>query len=202
MEDYTSNSYKSKRAEAEAPEERKKAEKVVNGPVKVRKKNELQKAAGSILSNDLPTVFYYILNEEFVPAVKKFIDDAISNGVHRLLYGESSKRSKDSSRSKISYDGYYKGDDKRPTENQVRSNMFEYENIVIEHRGDAEAVLDDLLEAIDCGYLVSVADLYDKLGVTAPHTSHKYGWSDLSGARIVHTRDGYILKMPKPKPFD
>lgn len=204
MEDYASNSNKAKRAQAEAqaPEEQKTVAKVVTGPVKVKKQNEFQKAIGSVIVSDLRTIAAYLMKEKLLPAVKKFVFEAGSDALHMAMYGNASTSKGGSGGSKISYSGYYKSDERKPVETPIRDNLFEYERIVIEHRGDAEAVLDDLKEALDHGYLVSVGDLYDKLGVTKPHTAHKYGWEDLSTARIVHTTDGYILKMPRPKPFD
>lgn len=205
MEDYASNSNKAKRAQAEAQasEEQKPAAKIVTGPVKIKKQNEFQKALGSVIVGDLRTIGAYFLKEKLIPMVKNLVFEGGSDALHMALYGEASRSKSSSGGSKISYNGYYKSDESKPvTATAGRDDLFEYERIVIEHRGDAEAVLDDLKEALDRGYLVSVGDLYEKLGVTKPHTSHKYGWSDLSTARIVHTTDGYILKMPKPKPFD
>lgn len=205
MEDYTSNSNKTKRAQAEAqaPEEQKPAAKIVTGPVKIKKQSEFQKAISSVIVSDLRTIGAYFLKEKLIPMVKKLVFEGGSDALHMALYGEASRSKSSSGGSKISYNGYYKSEENKPVAATAgRDDLFEYERIVIQHRGDAEAVLDDLTEAIDHGYLVSVADLYEKLGVTKPHTAHKYGWSDLSTARIVHTTDGYILKMPRPKPFD
>ncbi len=207
MEDYTSNSNKAKRAQAEAPApEEKKVDKIVTGPVKVKKKSEFQKAIGSVIVGDLSAIGAYLLKEKLIPTLKKFIFEAGSDAIHMAMFGNAASSKSSSGGSKISYNGYYKSDERKPIEAPVANKLFEYERIVIEHRGDAEAVLDDLKEALDHGYLVSVGDLYDKLGITDPSiataTSHKYGWEDLSTARIVHTTDGYILKMPRPKPFD
>lgn len=205
MEDYASNSNKAKRAqtEAQAPEEQKPAAKIVTGSVKIKKQNEFQKALGSVIVSDLRTIGAYFLKEKLIPMVKKLVFEGGSDALHMALYGEASHSKSSSGGSKISYNGYYKSEENRPVTTATgRDDLFEYERIVIEHRGDAEAVLDDLKEAIDHGYLVSVGDLYEKLGVTKPFTAQKYGWSDLSTARIVHTTDGYILKMPKPKPLD
>lgn len=50
--------------------------------------------------------------------------------------------------------------------------------------------------------MVSVADLYDLIGVTGNYTDNKYGWTDIRSASVVRVRDGYIVKMPKAMPLD
>ena len=50
--------------------------------------------------------------------------------------------------------------------------------------------------------IVTVADLYDMAGLTAPYTSQKYGWMSVNGVNVVRTRDGYVLKLPRAVPID
>ena len=59
-------------------------------------------------------------------------------------------------------------------------------------------VLDQLEAAINQYQIVSVADLYDLAGITCrSYTANKYGWTDLQSAKVVRTRDGYILQLPR-----
>lgn len=57
-------------------------------------------------------------------------------------------------------------------------------------------------EMISVYGMVSVADLYDLIGVTGNYTDNKYGWTDIRSASVVRVRDGYIVKMPKAMPLD
>ena len=66
-----------------------------------------------------------------------------------------------------------------------------------------EEVLDKMFELLDTYQFVSVADLYDLVGVTGNYTDNKYGWTNLRGAEPVRMRDGgYALKLPKAYPID
>jgi len=56
-------------------------------------------------------------------------------------------------------------------------------------------------EAIAEYGLVSVADMYDLAGVSAPYTSHDYGWMSLRSADVKRIRDGYIIDLPKFMPL-
>ena len=61
--------------------------------------------------------------------------------------------------------------------------------------------MEDLLDQYK---LVSVADLYDLVGISGDYTDNKYGWTNLRNARVERLRyeDGYILKLPKALPLD
>jgi hypothetical protein len=56
--------------------------------------------------------------------------------------------------------------------------------------------MDQLIEKYET---VSVADLYELLGVTSSYTDEKWGWVDLREATIRRVRDGYLLDLPKPE---
>lgn len=50
--------------------------------------------------------------------------------------------------------------------------------------------------------MVTVADMYDLAGLTAPFTAQRYGWFNIRTAEVIRGRDGYYLKMPKAMPID
>ena len=68
--------------------------------------------------------------------------------------------------------------------------------------GEAEDVLSRMDELIDTYGVVSVADLYDLVGISCNYTDNKYGWTNLRNAEPVRVRDGYMLKLPKALPID
>lgn len=204
--DYKPNSHKYKEGGSEAPNDRK-MEKVVTGAVKTRKKNEIRKLTDVFISEDAANVKSYIVMDVLIPSIKKAISDIVTNGIDMILYGETRGKKGGSSGSKISYRNYYERSDDRSRRDDSRvRNIFDYDDIVIETRGDAEMVLDRMEEALERYKMVSVADLYDAVNITAPYTSNKYGWCDLevfrSVARVVPVRDGYMLKLPKAMPID
>jgi hypothetical protein len=75
---------------------------------------------------------------------------------------------------------------------------LDYDNIIFDNRGDAEAVLTSMEDILDQFGCVSVADLYDLADVAAPnYTVNNYGWTNLANAQVLRCRDGYIIKLPK-----
>lgn len=198
MENYPSNSHKAREEVAE-----KKVEKVVSGKTSTKKKSGIRKLSDTFLSEDVGNVKSYIFSEVLLPAAKKLVSDIVTNGIDMLLYGEI--KNKKGNSSKVSYSRYY--EDRRDRSRDYRSpvvrNNFDYDEIIFETRGDAEAVLDAMYDILNQYKVVSVAELYDLASITTHnYTCNNYGWIDLRGSSVVRVRDGYILKLPRALAID
>lgn len=196
MEEYRSNSNKSKERQNE-PVPEKKVEKIVSGSVKSKKKSGIEKLTSVFVPEDVDNVKSYIFEDIVVPAVKDIILDAV-----RAFLGVNGRPDrKGSPSSKVAYRRYY--DDNRRDSGSSRSrNTYDYDDIILDNRGEAEDVLCRMDELIATYKIVSVADFYDLVGVTGNWTDNKYGWSDIRSASIVRVRDGYMIKLPRPLPID
>ena len=198
MEEYTPNSHKFKAEIAE----KKKVEKVVKGKVGTRKKSGVRKLTDIFVSEDAANVKSYILMDVLIPSVKKAISDIVTNGIDMILYGGSGQTKKLSLSSKISYRNFYERDDEKYRESRKAKIGYSYDEIVLETRGEAEEVLTRMDELIETYGMVSVADLYDLVGITCNYTDNKYGWTSVRNAEPVRARDGYVLKLPRPIPIN
>lgn len=199
MEEYKPNSHRSKE-EAATPKE-KKVEKVVHGAVKTRKKSGLEKAKGLFISDDAANLKSYVLMDVLIPAFKKAISDIVTNGIEMILYGETGRSRRNSPAGSVSYRNFYdRRDDRRQLNSPVKAG-YSIDDVVLETRGEAEDVLARMDELIEMYGVVSVADLYDLIGVTGNYTDNKYGWTNIRNAEPIRVRDGYLLKLPKPLPI-
>lgn len=199
MEDYKPNSHRSKEA---PPVKEKKVEKVVQGAVKTRKKNCLEKAKSVFISDDAANIKNYVVMDVLIPAMKKAISDIVTNGIEMILYGETGRTKRSSPAGSVSYRNYYdrRDDDRRTYKTPTRVG-YSIDDIVLETRGDAEDVLSRMDELVDTYGIVSVADMYEMVGITGNYTDNKYGWTNIRNARPVRVRDGYLLDLPKPQPI-
>lgn len=202
---YTPNSHKYKEQQKAAATEEKRVQKVVKGPVKT-KKNEVRKFADIFISEDVANVKNYIFMDVLVPAIKKAIYDIVTNGIDMFLYGGSGRSRSGSSGTKVNYRNYY---DQKNTNNNYRGsepsrnhNAFDYDDIVFSNRGEAEAAKQQMQDIVARYGIVTVNDLYEMTPLSAPYTSQKYGWMDVSNVEVVRVRDGYILKLPRAVPID
>lgn len=201
MTDYQPNSHKSK---ANNTTEKKKLEKVVSGKVKTKKKNEFQKLAGNIISEEATNLKSYIILDVLIPAIKDAIEDVVINGIRMLLRGETGARRSGGSSgvAKVSYNKAYDSRDTMRGHTTRGRVGYSFDNVVLETKGEAEDVLTRMDELIDTYGIVSVADMYDLVGVVGNYTDNKYGWTNLRSAEIVRVRDGYLLKFPRVMPID
>lgn len=200
---YTPNSHKYKK-EQKANVEEKRIQKVVKSPAKT-KKNEVRKLADIFISEDASNVKNYIFMDVLVPAIKKAIYDIVTNGIDMFLYGGSGKSKINSSGTKVSYRNYYEQKNNSPVRsnetNRVQ-NGFAYEDVIFPSRGDAESAKQQMQDLVARYGLVTVNDLYEMAMLSAPYTSQKYGWVDVSNVSVERVRDGYVLKLPRAVPID
>ena len=199
--EYKPNSHKYKEEQKTAAEEPKRVEKVVHGAVRTKKRSDIRRVADVFISEDVKNVKSYVLMDVLVPAIKKAISDIVTNGIDMILYGETGHRGRGSS-SKVSYRSYYdRRDDERRDNGRTRSR-FDFDDIIFESRGEAQAVREQMEDMIKRYGVVTVADMYDMAALDHPYTSNKYGWMNISNAYVDRCGGGYIIKLPKATPID
>lgn len=191
--DYKPNSHKYK-AEQKEKEREKRAEKVVTGNVKTKKKSGGRKIADSFIGDDAGNIGNYILNDVLIPSVKKAVVDIVTDGIAMLL-GTDKKKGRSGSSTYVSYRSY--SDDRDDRYRSSRTRSYSFDDIIFESRGEAEEVLDRMDELIDTYHAVSVADMYDLAGLSCDYTDNKYGWTSLRSADIVRVNGGYMIKLPR-----
>lgn len=203
MADYKPNSNRFKEEQKHASADEKRVSKVVKGNVKTKKKSEISKFADIFIVEDFHTVVTYAFTDVLIPGAKKIIRDVLFESID-MLFGTTGSRNKKDNGPHVSYAKFYEKDrDRRPSEAPRATSRFDFDNLVFESRGEAEAVLDEMNNVIGTYGFVSVADLYDMAGLSnPPYTSNKFGWTNISSAEAVRVSDGYILKLSKALPID
>ena len=197
MDEYKSNSYRSKSVDhkkEQTPE--KKIERVVSS-AKVRKRKPLQKILDVLVQEDPETIKRTIMTDVIIPSIKRGLSDT----VNMILYGKKAKNDRQHNGTMVSYRKYYENPDDRSVEPSYQMNG-NYNNIIIDNRGEAEALLRSMEDAIKRYGVLSIADFYDMVGMKSSYTDNKYGWSDLRNAGIISTADGYLIKLPKAMALD
>lgn len=202
MEEYKPNSHKYKQEQKEKKNEEKKLEKVISGTAKVKKKTKTSKLAEAFISEDATNVKSYIVSDVLIPAAKKLISDIVKDGIEMILYGGTghSKRTNGLRTDYVSYNRFAdKRDDRRLIGESRVTSGYSYDDVILETRGEAEEVIDAMNDIIDVYGMVSIADLYELVGVTGQFTDNNYGWTNIRTAEPVRTPDGYIIKLPRAK---
>lgn len=190
--------------------------KIANGKVVNAKPGLLRKLQTAIVSTDNKDVGSYIVEDIIAPSIKKAISDIVTNGTDMFsdtirsgadafLWGDPDASRKRRTRSShISYDNYSSRDRGHSFERRESSSVYDYGDIILDSRGEAEEVLYKMDELIETYGIVSVLDLFDMVGASTRPTDEKYGWTNLRGASAERAKhgSGYILRLPKARPLD
>lgn len=215
---YPANSHKVRQIKSADEEKKdapdKKVEKVIKGEVVKRKKGLGRKIVETFKGDDDHNVGEFLVLDVAIPALKSLLSDLVIQGVERTLFGDGrsapSRRPSPGSRS-TSYTSYNRysspsgrageADGPRTISSRARAS-HEFDEIVLATRGEAESVLDSLVELVNNYDVATVSDLYDLVGITGNFTDEKWGWFDLRSASIRPVRGGYLLNLPHTQPVD
>lgn len=201
------NSHVSKERREEAREQPR-TKRVTRGKIRRKKKSWVTKLSDSFLADtDATSVVEYIVHDVLIQAAKGMIDDMLRGSLDMMLWGDRGsgrsrrdRRDRDG-RSHVSYTKYYDDRDRDRTRRSMSDrarSTHEFDEIILDSRGEAEEVMDCLGDIIYKYGQATVADLYDLVGITAKHTDYKYGWTDLRNAKAPsRIRDGYLLNLPR-----
>ena len=228
MDSYPSNSHKSKetdsklndlskrarKLEEDSLEDSKKIEKVVEGKVIRRKKPLGKRFAETFFSGDARSAGSYALFEIVLPAIKDTIADVTSQGIERMLWGETRSTSRRTGSrpgygngSFISYNRFSSDPRERNRREESRfpsrrsRASHNFDEIILATRVEAEEVIDRLFDLVNKYEEASVADLYELLGIDGDYTDDKWGWTDIRGAGVTRISNGYLLDLPRPEPL-
>lgn len=195
--------------------EPKKVEKVIQGDAVRRKKPLHKKFTDVFINEDAQSVGDYILKDVILPATQNVILDAVTQGLERMLFGDSRGRI-GASRSRSTYTSYNRYSapqrsvmkprediyrDPRELSPRARAN-HDFDEIILETKAEAEEVLDGLYSLLSEYNLATVADLYELVGQHSDPVDRNWGWVDLRGSYISRVRGGYLLDLPRPRPVD
>lgn len=194
-----SNKYKE---EQKALQEKHVVKPVVSGKART-KKNEVRKFTGSFFAEDWESIKAFIKNDILIPALKRTFYDVVEGSLSKSLFGGQGGGSRHRGNAdKVSYRDYTASSRKSDNYRSGTRSVLDYDDIIFDSRGDAEAVLTTMIDIIDQYEEVSVAALYELANVkNAPHTANKYGWDNLSRAYVDRNRDGYVIKLPRAMPL-
>lgn len=203
---YKPNSHKFKE-EQKASSEKKEITKVVSGPAKVKKKNPSRKIADMFISEDAANVKSYIMLDVIVPAIKDVVSNIVKDSIDMVLFGGTGGSKKRANTGNSPYISYNRFSDKRDRErerdryHEYRGvpSRYDFSEISIKNKKDAEDVLERMDEIMDTYGMVKVADLFDLVGIAVEYTDNDYGWTNLRDAKVIRDRDGYVLDLPRIK---
>lgn len=206
--DYQGNSNKDKGKQvAPETEETKVVEKVVTGTVVQKKPSLGQKFKTIFFGGEFRGATRYVAADVLLPAFRNLVVDAITKGVERTVYGESSRPRRPGFGGGYGSRVQYHSPIMRPESRMARlpdqgprtqtQGARESNSLILASRDEAELVLERLIDIIDKYEQASLADLYDLTGLPSAHIDQKWGWYNLNATEIRQVREGWLLDLPR-----
>lgn len=210
-DNYPGNSKKERTPETPDVEERPKVKSVVKTSGTVRAPGIGTRLRQTFVGEDARETGSYLFFDVVIPAIKSMLYDTITHGADRVLFGgrdvirsgvaQATNRTR-TNYSEISTQNAHRRNGGEPGGRQLSRNAratHQFDEIVLETRGDAEMVLDTMQDLISRFHWVTVPEFYELVDVTAQFTDEKWGWSNLSAAVIRPVRGGYVISLPSPE---
>ena len=190
---YPSNSYKSKTKQEEPASQKKNP--VVTGKVTAKKTGMLEHLISELIPGTASEIGRSILDDILIPGIRDGIHGAIDT-----VFGGNSYRGTtyaSSPANRINYSGISRGQNSVNHSQPSPKRTYEFESLTFATRSDAEAVLSELRQHIYAYDMVRVSDLFEFADVSFDYTAQKYGWTDLSTARVYRAFDGWKIDLPR-----
>ena len=188
--------------EGDTPKDDKHIEAVAQGTKVSKSKSKARRIAEIFVGGDLKETAEHVRDDVAIPALKNFLYDSLSEGLQRILWGET-KNDRRRNSTHRDYVGYSRrAREQRPTrQTNTRYSRVDqgFDDIVLATRAEAESVLSRMYDLIERYNMVTVAEFYSLVGISAEFTDENWGWRDLRSANIQHIRDGFRINLPKPE---
>jgi hypothetical protein len=209
LSELTGNSHKH-RQESKEVVDREPVEKIVEGKVISRPLPWYKRFARNMIAEDAGNVGEYILMDVVIPASKNLLLDMLYQTGERLLFGTSRGRLSGRrsplgavlrDREPVNYSRYAEREARGRSLSHRARATHDFNEIVLEHRGEAVGVVDALVDLVARYGSASVADLYDLVGTTGSYADRRWGWTDLITADVRQVPGGFLLDLPAPEPI-
>jgi hypothetical protein len=212
MQDFPANSQKAK---APRPQpEPKQIQRVTTAEATQRRVPLGRKVKETFVGGSMRGAIEYMAIEVVIPSIQETLIDAFQGGFERLIRGDRAGRRRSVGPSpyadvgRVNYQGMSSNSPTKPSGTQLLSSQsrtrHNFGDILIQSREEARDVLDQMYEVLSRHSVVYVHDLYEMTGIQASHVDYKWGWTRLTGARVVPMRGGrgYLLDLPEPQQMD
>ena len=188
--------------EGDAPKDDKHIEAVAQGTKVSKSKSKARRIAEIFVGGDLKETAEHVRDDVAIPALKNFLYDSLSEGLQRILWGETKndRRRNSTHRDYVGYSRRARESRPAPQTSARYSRATQgFDDVVLATRTEAESVLSRMYDLIENYNMVTVAEFYSLVGISAEFTDENWGWRDLRSANIQHIRDGFRINLPKPE---
>lgn len=171
---------------------------------KVKKRSASSRIKEAFFGTDVVSVKDYVIYDVIIPYVKNLIVEAINSATRMTFLGDA-RPIKFSRQTGPTHTSMAREYEERNGRTRSRSNTIEnrIRDVIFEDEESADAALDYLIEHIQENDDVTLQDFFIYVGAPVLSTDNRWGWTNLSSARIVEmVGEGYFLDLPRVRPID
>ena len=183
--------------------DKKTVEQIAQGKAAPQSKTGWRHFVGLLFGGDPKEVCLAVGRDVAVPALQNFLFDSGIETLERLIFGETRTEHRRNS-TRRDYVGYSKRSGSRSAvgareETRRTRAVHHFKDVILETRDEADSVLSRMYDIIQTYKMITVAELYGLVGITAEYTDESWGWKDLRSASIRRVREGYLIDLPQPR---
>lgn len=181
-------------------------EKVTKGATVEKKPSLPKRVFGYFVQEDMEEIKRYLKDDLIIPSIKSGILSALEMIFFHRTGGYGYFRPTDYSKQSVQRPTTYTYSSRQNRgyvdAGQVKMSNGGLKTILYKTRLDAETVLRTLDEQIGLYGEATVMQYYDASDIDSQFTDAKWGWRDLSTARIYPAPGGFTIQMPRPMVLD
>lgn len=180
------------------------AKEMPNPQKRVKRVVRRRKPDPSLLESTIGVAMSYIWDDVIVPQMRDMLFETVTEGAQHMIYRESMGRPAPRKvRGRRGARTDYNASSRQPRRAIRKKSKHNFTEEVFDTRQEAQDALDNLQAALEEYGVVTVADVYDVLGITSSDFSdNNWGWYDLKGARVGRGTFGFNINLPDPLPLD
>lgn len=178
----------------------------------VRRKRPIRKQfLETFIVGDFKSSVQFVVLDVLRPAIQDLLVESVHQGFEKLMFGLNGSRRRGATPPQTGPMGHINYN-RQPMSNRFTAPQrvlnrqaraqHNFDEIILETRVEAEAVIDRLFDLVRQYDFATVADLYELVGFSSAHTDHTWGWENLAGSGVSRARGGYLLDLPSPQPLN
>lgn len=180
--------------------------KLIAGNAVTRKTPVGTKIKNVLWGNNAKTAMGFVVASVVLPAIRDLAEDAVTSFIRGMFNGGTESRGgprRTGNANYVNYSAYGKKEEpaKRVMSDRGRAT-HNFDEILLSNRADGDQILGTLQELIQQYGHAKVSDMYELAGISGSFADNKWGWYDLSDARVRAVQDGYLLNMPRTESIE
>ena len=155
-----------------------------------------------LFAGDIKTAFQVAVKDVLGPKLQDILVNFSDTVIRSFIYGDNYRSSYDSRSNSGTFNNYRiisSGGQNQTGSYQTKpGDRYESITLVFEYYEDAKNAITFIQNSIVQYKVCSVLNVYDYTGQQTTPADDRYGWRSIGDIRPEKSRDGWVVRLPKP----